>query len=359
MIEPISINEGNIARIMSAKRLKTAVNGGGSCMWVRATDVVKNTLSVSENGVNVAADSGVYCWDQVNVNVSDSGSVSGKGQDGKPYVVSKGGDGSLSISELPATIVVDVPPTVTTYSDGETIDLTGMVVKAYLENGELWTDENHPDGIIPLSELMISPTIVDAGSSVGVYTDGAGINAMLCVCATMCVYESWEVSGRWIEHVDGYRYDGILGYNSRGWESTMHKNDMGSTYLTRYDERIYAANASGNNDIDMAVHPDESYEYIRGWYPSGSTSASAGDGVFNLGSFADVWTLVPESSVNPSQQSISGLEYVGGQETVTVQWARPGDYEMLETGFEISVVGYGGASGGGGQAGESGTGRND
>lgn len=55
----------------------------------------------------------------------------------------------------PARIEVTTPPATTIFESGQTIDYTGMVVKAYTANGDLWTDNTHPDGVIPLSELTL------------------------------------------------------------------------------------------------------------------------------------------------------------------------------------------------------------
>lgn len=65
-----------------------------------------------------------------------------------------GVDGT-EIVEPPARIEVTTPPTTTIFESGQTIDYTGMVVKAYTADGDLWTDDTHPDGVIPLSELTL------------------------------------------------------------------------------------------------------------------------------------------------------------------------------------------------------------
>jgi hypothetical protein len=67
-------------------------------------------------------------------------------------------DGYLTESTLPSTIKIEVPPAKLQYVDGQPIIFRGMVVKAYTADGELWTDANHSDGIIPHSELTFPVT---------------------------------------------------------------------------------------------------------------------------------------------------------------------------------------------------------
>lgn len=79
--------------------------------------------------------------------------------------------GETVITNLPYSISVVMPPTVTEYSDGATIDFSGMVVKGYLKSGDLWTDSSHPNGIIPISELTLPVTIAHADQGGGASSD--------------------------------------------------------------------------------------------------------------------------------------------------------------------------------------------
>lgn len=55
-------------------------------------------------------------------------------------------------SLLPVRIAITTPPTKLAYTDGEAIDITGMVVTAYNSDDSVW-------GIIPLNELTIVPVV--------------------------------------------------------------------------------------------------------------------------------------------------------------------------------------------------------
>lgn len=59
---------------------------------------------------------------------------------------------------IPVSIEITTPPTKMSYVDGETIDVTGMVVSAYAYDETLW-------GYVPLYEITVSPETAE-------YTDG-------------------------------------------------------------------------------------------------------------------------------------------------------------------------------------------
>jgi hypothetical protein len=77
-------------------------------------------------------------------------------------------DGYLTESILPSSIKIVVPPDKHQYVEGQPILFRGMIVKAYTADGELWTDESHPDGIIPHSELTfpVTTAIVKEGGTI-------------------------------------------------------------------------------------------------------------------------------------------------------------------------------------------------
>jgi hypothetical protein len=50
-------------------------------------------------------------------------------------------------------------PNKTEYNNGDLIDFTGLVVKAFNEDGSVWEDLNFPNGIIPTEKLYFPVTI--------------------------------------------------------------------------------------------------------------------------------------------------------------------------------------------------------
>ena len=160
MSKNITIQEGGTGKSMTVDKLKTNLNGGGTCLWVPEDEVQLTTKYITEDGTYKASDDGYYGYSQVTV--SGIGKVTGMGSDGNEHSISKDGSGNLVDTTIPSRLSVVTPPTVTEYADGATIDFSGIVVKAYLEDGTLWTDTNHPDGVIPIGELSFPVTVADA-----------------------------------------------------------------------------------------------------------------------------------------------------------------------------------------------------
>ena len=163
MSKAIKINEGGMSRQFGdVKRLWTRQNGSDELLpWVPETDRGLKTRTIDKNGIYVAENEGTYAWSSVTVNVPDNISVTGKGRDGKQHAITKNPQtGELVDTLVPSSIVVEYPPTTPygIYNDGQPIVKVGMVVKAYMEDGTIWEDENHPEGYIPNNELSIFPS---------------------------------------------------------------------------------------------------------------------------------------------------------------------------------------------------------
>lgn len=360
MSKNISIQEGGVSKQLTVDKLKTDLVGGGSCLWVPEDGTRLTTKYISENGTYKASDDGYYGYSEVTV--SGVGSVVGRDSNGNEAIVTADPvTGDLVTTEIPSSILVVMPPTKTTYTDGETIDFTGLIVKAYTQDGEVWTDSLHPNGEIPVSELTLPVTVADYDSVVPEqYTDGNGLNAILVDCAVAAITRHYNP-----DRTDfiGYRSNTVLG-KQEWWYSmypcTMLKSSPGSTLLTRYNGKIYAANVDGDADLNLVIFGVDE-ERVKGDILRGSTDARAGDGVFELGVWKEYWTNVPESTIDPLNKPTTGMHGDGGGQTIPVQWSGRGDGQTLETNFSIQVSesGYGGATGGGGNTSGGGTGRDD
>ena len=89
----------------------------------------------------------------IEINLDTLGYVAGRGIriDGNVISATGGGEGGP-----PSSIKICKLPDLLTYPESATdadIDLTGIAVGAYREDGSLWTDEDYPTGRIPISEL--------------------------------------------------------------------------------------------------------------------------------------------------------------------------------------------------------------
>lgn len=142
------------------KSIRTKNMDGGTTKWMPNEDTPLRTKNISKNGTYKAKNDNVYAYDKVVVKVT--GKATGKKQDGNIYVVKpKGVDQELVETLVPSSINITTNPTKTSYNDGETIDVTGMVVKAYKGDGGLWTATGYSGGVIPNSELNIYPRVAD------------------------------------------------------------------------------------------------------------------------------------------------------------------------------------------------------
>lgn len=136
----ISISEGNQPRIISpVKKVRVNLQAGGTIDLLPKSSIATGTLYATKRGHYAAKDDGYVGYSKVYVDVPDS--VDGW-------------------TDLPDEIKIIVTPHKTTYDDGESIDITGMVVQAR-KNGEVWENDKYVNGIIPLREIELSSDTAD------------------------------------------------------------------------------------------------------------------------------------------------------------------------------------------------------
>ena len=132
-------------------KLRTDELGASTTDWVQEDDTKAASLKVTANGTYAAASAGKYGYDYVTVSVK-GGSATGIGPDGNEHTVTPDPETGKLIDEvIPSSIVVTTPPTKLIYTDGETIDFSGAVVKAYLKTGGEY-------GTVPNGEITLNPT---------------------------------------------------------------------------------------------------------------------------------------------------------------------------------------------------------
>ena len=203
MSKNISIKEGNQGRNFTPEKLKTTLQGGGSCLWVPKDGTRLKTISIrkpgtyqawveevygyskatvsgllkeseiktalkeiTENGTYRSEDEGFYGYDVVSVNIPGGGgtappsyapgsSVVGTYPDGdEPVTVSVDDEGNLIKAGFADHILLDTPPDKLTYHDGERITLAGAVVRGYLKNGVPYKNASYQDSILPLYQYI-------------------------------------------------------------------------------------------------------------------------------------------------------------------------------------------------------------
>lgn len=137
---------GGRQRVFSGVKMLCAKDTDDMNYIVAPSPVLRTkSLSVSHPGVyDVSSETDADVYTPVYVSVSDSErDAAGFNPENPTWQ-----------DNLPDEIRVTTPPTKTEYNEGEEIDYTGMVVKAY-KNGSVWSNENYPEGVIPFEELEL------------------------------------------------------------------------------------------------------------------------------------------------------------------------------------------------------------
>ena len=343
MSKNISVQEGGVAKAMTADKLKTNLQGGGTCLWVPEDETRLTTKHITEDGTYKASDDGYYGYSQVTVN----GIGRATGIDpttGEPTVVYPDPEtGELIFVQVPDHIAVTTPPTVTTYQDGATIDFSGIEVTAYDSEGSVMQT-------VPFAELAFEPTVAsyDPDAPTGgiipaqyadegtvtlttVASDDAMINAFIDYFGG----DIWDGAGH-IQELRtalaqypnclkvgyGNKYSGgvAIGANLMtilvfGNFETGDEINLDNVYTCDRFQLLYDCAGSGGQAVVTQFQSGTgSYKPFLGQY------YTSGGNVMNL------------SNGNATETTIGSLQ------TITVSWPRPGDYEVLETTFDITVT---------------------
>ena len=356
MSKNITIQEGGIAKQITANKLKTNLVGGGTCLWVPEDETMLGTKTITENGTYKASEDGYYGYSEVTV--SGIGSATGKDPDGSGDEATAEvdpGTGEIVISKLPSSIAVDTPPTKQEYSIGQTIDYSGMVVKAYLQSGGVWTDSTHPNGVVPNSELVL-PMATVSGDDVEDKPDEASSDLDISPLPNPIGIVSGGVNAFEYESSEN-KYNGSYtvtpasGKNVKCFSFGVSDNDT----LTR---TFFASDASGalaiityrrvgydkhgrqiaDDYTTTMINSSKQYTYNGKtvYYKNGTndTIGNVKDNTFPHYTWSDyakegmvAWTMI-YGNVTPGGSFVK----------VPVQWPRPGDGSILETSFDISVI---------------------
>lgn len=357
MSQNIKIKEGGTAMTFGGlDRLIVPLSGSGESQWIPKSTVSAPDKSIDKNGTYKASSEGVYGWEQVSVSVQQSDHVTGKGPDGNNYTVSVDDNGDIQETKIPYSIVVTTPPTKTIYDDGDTIDFSGMIVTAYDVDGQSM-------GEIPHSSLVFPVTVADINQS---YWAGIpGINAIPVFNTEH--YDPDAYSG--VEYGQTYyRGDTIIlrdtsqYYPEKYWGQysydTARHDSYGASLITVYDnevtglKEIYALLITGG-DVPTLVGKMQVLPSNYWWNESGTSARMVQNKFISTGYYGNYDYAIPFSTVDPEGVTIDNLELF---EAIPVQYTPPDSGLMLQGTFTITVNIV---SGGGGQAGENGTGRND
>ena len=321
----ITIQEGGNDYQFSVASLQTDLDGGGTCLWVPPGGGNVKRKNITKNGIYVAGDEGYYAYSVVTVNVDRNKGVTGRSTtDGKEHHISVNPEtGELEDTVVPESIVVVTPPTYTgPYGNNAYISFEGMVVKAYNADGSVWTSEQYPDGVIPLSQLTL-PVVVTKYDPDAPYQPSTANSSLTTGVPKPIPFGSvFTVT---------YTKAGITNI------STKYASEYGKDVITGFKTLPYsvhwiaASKTSGGNPV--TYNGKTAYYWDGGWGYDLATEIEslvpdAGNGrvidSFSNGNIA--WTML-YGDITP-----------GGNMAVPVYWNRPGDGFVLESSFYVEVV---------------------
>ena len=334
--------EGGRARTMSAHHLETPQDGGGTVPWVPEEEVALGTKSVNvDNRTYKASDDGKYGWSQFivsGISITKDGDT----------ITHTDGTGTKTYT-LPDHIDITLLPLKISYSDGEMLDFAGMEVKAYLRDNRLWTDEYHPNGIIPLDELTMSPTVAHNDGTIIGSEDDAYIlpDGMIVYGFAMTKYGDCY---QWRER--------SLAISSTFYTPYYLTADAPcSGLLVKYPWPMYFYYITSGNptNIGNRVESTEAFPSNPDQIPQRKWK------VFSFG-----WMYGNDDlTTSPVAPEVDSGDDYGLQlgMNVTASWNRPFDEETLTDDFQVLVapntVGQDDLQGGGGQTSGGGAGRDN
>ena len=307
----VLITEGQIPRGFSTNKLKTKLQGSGSCLWVPEDERNTKELNVNSNGTYIAESENYYGYSKIDVKIPGS-VLAGYGQDGYKYSIDTDANGNLKQTLVPSRIGYVHSTNTRSFTEGETIDYTGLQVDAFKIYNLIYSDTRYPNGVIPNEELILQ--------------EKAEIKDR---------YESIYTYPRVFSRV--FDYSG-LNYN-------------GQPFNRHLDYTSSQADA-----IIMAIHPDnngysacivEGYTYKR--YKRMEVEKIGDDFVYwdylsidfcvDITSYSDNICVTDVSSDHPSWDiaPLIWMAVYGQPQTIPVQWISPYTFETFETSFILGV----------------------
>lgn len=340
MSKEIIIKEGGTAKQFDTDKLETNIAAGGTCLWVPEDETQVGEITITKNGVYNAADDGLYGYYKVTVN--GIGYAVGLDSDGDE-AMTYSDDGELVTEKIPSSIDIDTPPTKTEYYDGDTIDYSGIVVKAYLESGGLWTDDEHPDGIIPIEELIL--TVETASDQTGEATATSdlycGIRKPFPFADSVYVRTGIRRKNYNDENYAELRFTGArfaVAWNEGGGFRIIGATDEANKSYTYTETIIYTKGLPSRTETRTTS--------MRLSYTNGGKTVYYAGASFGYGMAGGLEEVKPVSTVQMEdlfgyKEQIAWTmvygEISGFENLIPVGWPRPGDYKTLEDSFQITV----------------------
>lgn len=298
-------------------KLRTPGVGGSAVTWVPDADTICDQLSVTANGSYSAADAGKYGYDYVIVSVPGS-SVTGRDPDtGEEVEVHTGPDGEIVETVVPTEIRVTTPPTKTEYTEGETINMTGAIIKAYSATGaEMMT--------VPLNEISINPAVAHKADT------------------TSIAYNASDLEGTYVKNPLDFVTSLKMQYTSYPARGVVSVNASSGYFLTIpngyywVSDRDAVITETGAGDYERSAFIEANVAHI-----DGQTVEIAARAATSSGTVVDQPTYPTFPAGNETLRDMYRLLYMNYgtdvETTITVSWPRTPDGAVLETSFNITV----------------------
>lgn len=302
IMQNISIAEGGMSVLLSASQLKVNNQGSGTSLFVAKDAVKLKTKSITKSGTYPASADECYGFSEITVSGVDVEITTDDDGDDVARIT----DGGVTTDEkLPSSIRITVLPRKVDYIVGETIDYTGLVVHAYTKSGiDL--------GAVPFDELVFTVTTAQGGDSF--FTAESDLDAGL----NQPIYFVKRANG----NGSYFMADGIADlYNRQHIVLASPSQPAG---------RLYSSDGTIITEYE------------------GTQYTHDGKTVYFVGASSSTEVVIPSNTwikpnVAPSTQKVAWTIIYGNinapksEQTIPVQWPRPGDGAILETSFNIQV----------------------
>lgn len=338
MSKKVSILEGQKGSKFSGVRyLRTNLSGGGVCEWVPEDGVKLTTKRITKNGEYLARsekdsqNNPYYAFSQVTVSVNNSTTGTkdpSTGGDGNEYSVSVDDDGMLTEKVLPSKIKIETLPTKLSYLEGETIEMTGSIVKAYKKDGTIWESDGYAEGIIPIEELALDPNIASGG--------GAGDFGSISGLPLNITSRKQTELGEYVYFSTGKLID------MTGW-SEGQSRDVGPVHAE------YVRRSMGGYYFFVITYKGYGWDPISLFYQNVAVEIEGEQFIPNGSTTGNITRLTLHefaADTPTSGNKIDLMNFIddvtvgsgGGSGEITVTWNRPEDFKALTDTFEIEVT---------------------
>lgn len=175
------------------EEIHTQDKDGNRTTWVPLDGTNLGVKTITQSGTYKASDDGYYAYSKVIVDAKAK--AVGKKEDGKTYAIASNDQGETVEILLPDYIKIETNPAKMSYNEGESINLAGSLVRAYCDDGSIWQDVDHLNGIIPVSELHPAPQ--KASTTVSIVSSGSVEYTSDLVSEP--IYRLWGLVVQWVD----------------------------------------------------------------------------------------------------------------------------------------------------------------